>query len=150
MSRDLVNSGSKLTERARFSISPLAALPEGPQKCSSAPRGLNKASQDIFHWVRWKNHPAALVLLWWERLSVALGCLSDIDTERLVIHLSHCDEHSAAGEKWHEFNEHRTSFSWDGRHVCCYLGRRLGIGLVPMPTDLGNGDALRRLPDQAS
>ena len=35
---------------------------------------------------------------------------NDVDTNRLVIHLGHCDEHSAAGKKRHEFNEHRTSF----------------------------------------
>ena len=33
-----------------------------------------------------------------------------------VIHLGHCDEHSAAGENRHEFNEHKTSF-W-GRVDC--------------------------------
>jgi hypothetical protein len=31
-------------------------------------------------------------------------------SQRLVIHLGHGDEHSAAGKKWHEFDEHRTSF----------------------------------------
>ena len=39
----------------------------------------------------------------------------DIDAERLVIHLGHRDEHSAAGKKRHEFNEHITSFSWHRR-----------------------------------
>ena len=34
----------------------------------------------------------------------------DVNTNCLVIHLGHCDEHSAAGKKRHEFNEHRTSF----------------------------------------
>src|ERR1039458_1946114 len=37
---------------------------------------------------------------------------NDIDAQRPVIHLGHRDEHSAAGEKWHEFNEHRTSLLW--------------------------------------
>ena len=35
---------------------------------------------------------------------------NDVDAERLVIYLGHRDEHSTAGKKRHEFNEHRTSF----------------------------------------
>jgi len=46
------------------------------------------------------------------RVVVGLSMGDYVDAERLVIHLGHCDEHSAAGEKWHEFNEHRTSLSW--------------------------------------
>ena len=37
---------------------------------------------------------------------------NDIDAQRLVIHLGHRDEHRAAGEKRHEFNENRTSSLW--------------------------------------
>ncbi len=38
-----------------------------------------------------------------------------VNTKRLVIDLGYCDEHSVAGKKRHEFDEHRTSFSW---HMC--------------------------------
>jgi hypothetical protein len=40
-----------------------------------------------------------------------------VDAKPLVIHLGCRDEHGAAGEKRHEYNEHRTSFSWHMRHV---------------------------------
>ena len=63
---------------------------------------------------------------------------NDIDAQRLVIHLGHRDEHSAAGEKWHEFNEHKTSLSWRVRvlslartdYVVCWEDglTRLGTG----------------------
>jgi hypothetical protein len=40
---------------------------------------------------------------------------NDIDRQDLVVHLGYRDEHSATGKKRHEFDEHRTSFSW---HMC--------------------------------
>ena len=49
------------------------------------------------------------------RIVVGLSMGDYVDAERLVIHLGYCDEHSAAGKKWHEFNEDRTSLSWHMR-----------------------------------
>jgi len=40
------------------------------------------------------------------RVAVGLSIGDNIDTERRGIHLSDRDEHSAAGKKRHEFNEH--------------------------------------------
>lgn len=44
------------------------------------------------------------------RILVGLSMGDDIDAERLVIHLGHRNEHSAAGKKRHEFDEHIVSF----------------------------------------
>src|ERR1019366_7024175 len=64
------------------------------------------------------------------RVVVGLSMGNDVYTKCFVIHLGYRDEHSAAGEKRHDFNEHRTSFSWHRRHACCYLGRGLGSGSI--------------------
>jgi hypothetical protein len=49
------------------------------------------------------------------RVVVGLSMGDYVYTKCFVIHLGHRDEHSAAGEQWHEFNEHRTAFSWHRR-----------------------------------
>jgi hypothetical protein len=44
------------------------------------------------------------------RVVVGLSMGDYVYTKCPVIHLGHCDEHSAAGKKGHEFGEHRASF----------------------------------------
>jgi hypothetical protein len=81
-----------------------------------------KVAAHPFHFVtasyltRIGNHKASTLA----ELSEGLELCSDasifyVNTNCLVIHLGHRDEHSAAGKKRHEFNEHRTSFSWHMR-----------------------------------
>ena len=54
---------------------------------------------------------------------------NDVDSRCLVIHLGHRNKHSAAGKKWHEFNEHRISFVARApsfsrpRRLSCLVGR---------------------------
>ena len=72
------------------------------------------------------------------RVVVGLSMGDYVDAERFVIHLGHRDEHSATGEKRHEFNEHGTSLSWRVRVLALaradYIGcwedglNRLGTG----------------------
>jgi hypothetical protein len=44
------------------------------------------------------------------RVVIGLSMGDYVEAERFVIHLGHRNEHSAATEQWHKFNEHRTSF----------------------------------------
>jgi hypothetical protein len=49
------------------------------------------------------------------RVVVGLSMGDYVDTNCLVIHLGHRDEHSAAGKRRHDFDEHRTSLLWHVR-----------------------------------